>query len=566
MKSKIFIVTIITIIILISCQKLDREIVPGLDEKTFYTNYDYAVYRVNALYNSLPSGFLYVGEVAMMASATDEAEHTLETAIVQKFNTGNWNPTDNPDNVWSTYYSTIRNANHYLENCSNINNDIYKLNPDAAAQSVYNTRLATLKRIKYEARFLRAFSHFELVKRFGGIPIMTKTISLEEDYANIARNTLDQCIKFIVDECDSCAVNLPLTYGSSDLGRITKGAAMALKSRVLLYAASDLFNTPSWATGYAHPELISLTGDRVTKWAAAATAAKELIDLAGTGYTLSSYSNLFGANNYKENEIILAKRAGATNSFEIANVPIGYDLGQSGTNPSQNLVDAFETINGKTIAEDPVYDPQNPYANRDPRLEKVILTNNTIYKGRPVECWTGGLDGEGTARATKTGYYLKKYVNESLNLTEDRTAVHTWIIIRLPEIWLNYAEALNESDPGNPDIKTYIDKVRQRADVMMPVLPDGLSQAEIRNRIRNERRVEFAFEDHRYWDLKRWMVGSDYLNVPLKGVKITKTGDATFNYQVQNVENRIFEPKMYLYPIPQSELLVATKLVQNPLW
>ena len=209
----------------------------------------------------------------------------------------------------------------------------------------------------------------------------------------------------------------------------------------------------------------------------------------------------------------------------------------------------------------------NLYENRDPRLSMTIATNNSIFKGRPLECWEGGKDGPPIARTSKTGYYLRKYVNENLNLVTNQTSTHSWVIFRLPELYLNYAEALNEIEPGNSDIKTYVDKVRKRSGVNMPGLPTGLSQSQMRERIYNERRVEFAFEDHRLWDARRWMIAPSVLAAPLRGVKILKIYDNQFNYKVTNVESRTFLPKMNFYPIPQNEIYIDDKaLVQNPLW
>ncbi|MEJ7768689.1 MAG: RagB/SusD family nutrient uptake outer membrane protein [Chitinophagaceae bacterium] len=153
-----------------------------------------------------------------------------------------------------------------------------------------------------------------------------------------------------------------------------------------------------------------------------------------------------------------------------------------------------------------------------------------------------------------------------MNLTTGQTAVHSWIFFRLPEMWLNYAEALNEYSPGNADIKLNYDRVRNRPGVLMPPLPAGLSQAEVRENIRNERRVEFAFEDHRAWDIRRWMIAPATLGGPLRGVDVTKTASGGFTYTPVVIENRVFQPKMYLYPIPQAELNILSKMVQNPLW
>lgn len=559
-----YIPVLIIIMILSSCDSfnLDREFSTTLTENQIFESFNYNSQRVNNIYSYLPNGLLAI-DGAMISSASDDAEHTLETSEIQKFNTGSWNPLDNPDDVWGKYYAGIRAVNQFLATSDQINLDQYKLDPEQ--QELYQSQLDEINRWKFETRFLRAFFYFELVKRYGGVPIITDVLSLNDNLNSINRNSLDDCIKFITDECDATAAVLPAMYANEDLGRATKGAALALKSRVLLYAASDLFNSPSWAGGYSRPELISVSGDRMTKWEAAADAAKEVIDLTEAGYSLASnYRDLF--RTYNNPEIILARRDGASNTFEQASYPVGYDLGRSGTTPSQNLVDAYEMTDGSIFDWSNPVEAASPYENRDPRLNYNILTNNTFFKDRPVESWTGGLDGKGAPLATKTGYYLKKYVDENLDLLQGNTSVHSWIIFRLAEIYLNYAEALNEYDPGNPDIQFYIDMVRARTDVDMPPIPGGLSQSEMRERIHNERRVEMAFEGQRFWDVRRWMEASDDFGSTLRGVEITKVGDNNFNYKVIDVENRSFTPKMYLYPIPQNELNATSGWTQNPLW
>ncbi|GAB2594653.1 RagB/SusD family nutrient uptake outer membrane protein [Spirosoma areae] len=568
MKPIVSILCAVLLVWLSGCEDLERELVTDISEQQLIRSYDFTLNRVNSLYTDMPAGYLQI-DGAMTASATDEAEHTLETSNVQKFNNGSWNAVDTPENLWANFYRGIRKTNQFLAATDSVNLDQYRLDPAPSAQTVYQNRLADIKRWKYEARFLRAYFYFELVKRYGGVPIINQIFSVDDNFDAIKRNTLAECMQYITAECDSAAKNLPIVYAlpATDLGRATRGAALALKSRVLLYAASDLFNTPTWAGGYANPTLISLTGDRQARWKAAADAAKAVIDLAGTGYALhSNYRNLFITNSYTLPEIIFARRNSAANTFEKANYPIGYDLGNSGTTPSQNLVDAYELTNGTKFDWNNPAHATAPYTNRDPRLGLNIILNNTAYKGRNVESWIGGRDGRGVVNATKTGYYLKKYVNESLNLLLNNTSVYSWNLIRLAEVYLNYAEALNEASPGHADIKTYVDRVRTRTGVAMPVLPAGLSQAEMRERIRNERRVELAFEDHRGWDVRRWMQGPQYLGTPLMGVEITKNADATFKYKPVVVENRVFEPKMYLYPIPQGELNASKGLVQNPLW
>jgi len=199
-----------------------------------------------------------------------------------------------------------------------------------------------------------------------------------------------------------------------------------------------------------------------------------------------------------------------------------------------------------------------------------VVFNNANFSAvsgqtRAVQIWEGGRDGKPIPNATKTGYYLRKYVNESVNLVLNTTAVHSWIYLRLAEVFLNYAEALNEYSPGNPDIKIFVDRVRARPGVAMPGIPAG-TQAEVRQRIRNERRIEFAFEDQRAWDVRRWMIAPQTLGTPIRGVNIVTTAPNVFTYTPQVVENRVFDPKMYLFPISQVELSVAPGLVQNPLW
>jgi hypothetical protein len=455
--------------------------------------------------------------------------------------------------------------------------DYYRLDPSPSQQAVYLTRKNDLKQWKYENRFLRAFFYFELVKRYGGVPIIKNVVGLNDDFSINKRNTLAECIQFITDECDSAASVLPLQQADANLGRATKGAALALKSRVLLYAASDLFNMPS--TGYANPELISMpAGDRVARWQKAADAASAVINLAGTGYSLATdYRNIF--LTFNSPEIIFTRRNSASNTFEAASFPIGFDEGKSGTTPSQNLVDAYEVkVNATTAVPFDWNNPAhaaNPYSpagtlGRDPRLNASIITNNSQFKGgkptsRAVECWTGGKDGKGVPLATRTGYYLKKYVDETLDLLQNKTRVHSWIYIRYAEMLLNYAEALNEAQ--GPVIAVYnsVNAVRARTGVAMPPLPAGLSQSQMRDAIRHERNIEFAFEDMRPWDVRRWKLGETLFNAPLRGVEITNSA-GLFTYRPINVENRVFDSKMYFYPIPQSELNIMQGWVQNPGW
>lgn len=548
---------------------LDREVVLSLTEDDVLTLYNNTQSRAVAIYNYLPSGFRCV-DGAMMASASDEAEYTLETSSIQMFNVGSWNAKNNPDGgSWWNNFRGIYLVNHFLANSDNLDLEMYRLNPDDIGHEQYQNRLDNIKRWKYEVRFLRAYFYFELIKRYGGVPVITRPVEIGDSFP---RNTLDSCVNFIVKECDDIALGLPIKYTEQEnLGRATRGAVLALKSRVLLYAASDLFNSPEkWASDYANKDLISVkTIDRKERWKRAADAAKDVIDLADAGYALSNnYQGIF--RSYTTAEIILARRDGASNDFEKANYPVGYDLGNSGNTPSLNLLDDYEMLDGTAFDWSNKNHAANPYKGRDPRLAFTILSNMTKFNGRPVECWTGGRDGKGVPRATKTGQYLLKYIDPELNLLEGRTSVHTWILIRLAEVYLNYIEALNEYQPAHSDIKIYYDKIRRREGIKMPVLPDGLDQDAVRQKIRHERRIELAFEDHRLWDARRWMIAADnemgkgVLNIPLRGLEILNRGGVP-SYRPIEIEKRNFEPKMYLYPIPQGDLDIAG-WSQNPLW
>lgn len=568
-KINILLSSSIAVLLLSSCNPiLDREMILTMTEKQALESYDVAQKRVNGLYTYLPNGFSPVGG-AMMAAASDEAEYSVASSSVHMFNNGSWNPLNNPDNVWTYYYQGIRQATLFLETADQINMERYKLDPQNQAD--YEMRMANIERWKYEARFLRAYFYSELVKRYGGVPLANELMDMDTDYRNIPRNTLQECIDFIVDECGQVAPHLPAVYQASDMGRVTRGAALALKSRVLLYAASELFNNPVWAQGYERKDLISLSGtDRQTRWENAAKAAGEVLwgaDVAEAGYKLSgNYQSLF--RSFSDNEIVLVRRNGYDNSFEKSNYPIGADQATGGTAPSGNLVDAYETTGGRTFTwKDPSM-AARPYENRDPRFAATIMPNNSTFQGRPVECWEGGADGPDKNNASRTGYYLLKYVDPELKLLQGQSAIHSWIIIRLGEIYLNYAEAMNEA--YGPDAKGIYGKSAReavnevRGRVGMPdVVAD--SKEEMREKIRHERRVELAFEDHRFWDVRRWMTAPDDLNAPLKGVKVTRLSYNSFQYQSVEVESRSFKRSMYFYPIPQNELNI-TGWPQNPLW
>ncbi len=565
-----YILLLFSVMAVSSCD-MNPELELQLTEEDVVRTYNNTMGRANAVYTYLPDGFSYIGG-AMLASACDEAEHTSEASSVHKFNTGSWSNLSNPDGAWSRCFDGIYAANLFLEKSDEVNLDYLRYDPDQNEQAKYELYMNNIERARLEVRFLRAFFYFELVERYGGVPILEKTYGVDDDYSGIDRNSLEECIGFIVSECDEIAPELPAVHESGETGRVTRGAAMALKSRALLFAASDLFNDPSWAGGYGHPELISLPDDvdRQDRWDAAARAAKAVLDLSEARYTLlTSYPDIF-LKSYSNNEAIFVRRYGSGYSFEADNYSVGFDNGNSGTTPSQNLVDAFETKSGKVFDWNDRKMADDPYADRDPRLGFTVLTNGSTFKDRTMEIFDGGRDGKGVVNATKTGYYLRKYVDPEVNLLQGRGTVHAWIIFRLAEIYLNYAEAMNEAY-GPSDAHGYgmtaleaVNMIRRRRSVEMPAIPSTVSQDELRQRIRNERRVELAFEGHRMFDVRRWMIAEETLGAPLKGVDIQQNSQS-YIYTPKTVENRTFEAKMYFYPIPQTDLNISG-WPQNPLW
>ncbi|MCK9412542.1 MAG: RagB/SusD family nutrient uptake outer membrane protein [Prolixibacteraceae bacterium] len=520
-----------------------------------------------APFSHLPTGYNTIGN-SWLASASDEAEEVLVTESIQNFNIGNWNQYSNPDNVWAKNYQGIRKANDFSQMADTITWYEWKLsNPTAYNDRVFRTNLW-----KNEMFFLRGFFYFELIKRYGGVPLIKEKLNMArlDSIASIKRSSFSDCVEYIVTQCDTAAKNLPVTQVAADYGEITKGAALALKARTLLYAASDLFNK----SGNSNPVLGYTDGNRQQRWIRAAEACKAVLDMAPSTYALhTNYGALFLLGSAFNKEVIFECRRGALNSFEAANYSIGFNGGRTGTCPSQNLVDAYEMKDGTAFSWSNPAQAADPYLNRDPRLALTVVLNNATFNGRKIELWEGGKDGLPLDRASKTGYYLSKYVVQNLDLTKNQTSYHQWLNFRLAEMYLNYAEAMNEAfGPDNKSIYTLtareaVNLVRARAGVVMPAFPLGMAADQFRTRLRNERRVELAFEDHRYWDVRRWGIGSSVLGGDIKGVKIAMVDPTHFTYTPYLIETRTYNSKMDLYPIPEDEVVKSKgNLAQNPGW
>lgn len=499
---------------------------------------------LNTGYNYLISRYNVDNGGAIMASACDEAVNSNLNSNVNYFNNGTWGPLRTFDEQYTNCYNGLRVVNVFLQK-----------SPSSALYPI-----SDLPGLRGEAFFLRAMFHYELFKRYGRIVLAMRPFLVEEDL-NLPRQSVEEVVNAIVMDCDSAINQIPAAYtrdwDAANYGRATKAAGMALKAKVLLTYASPMYNP----------------GNEAARWKSAADAAKALIDqnkhglLSATDYpNLWNYTNTATAYN---KEVIFATPAGATNTIESNNAPIGFTGGLGRTNPTQELVDAFETSTGKPITDATSgYNAQNPYANRDPRLALFVVCNGANFKtgslSRNVETFEGGLDNiPANVNNTKSGYYMRKFLSSSAtyNITGTTTVRRPWVLFRYADILLMYAEALNEASGPNAEVYKSVDAVRVRAG--MPGLPTGLTQPEMRERIKNERRVELCFEEQRFFDVRRWKQGETYFNKPVHGIRITKAG-TVLTYTPFEIEDRVFSSKNYLYPIPQTELDKAGKLGQNP--
>lgn len=541
----------------VSCQKdfLDTKIDTSLTDINLESDYRVMFRFANAPYpyvNYVSDGFAAI-DSNLFAVCTDEAVQTStgfnESAIFTK---GLITPYNNPDNVYNSCYEGIRAANYFLENFQDYKERL-AYNRDTLSDKGIQYRL-DVKDMGYymaEAHVLRAYYYYELIKRYGGVPLVKNTLTID-DNTNIARAEVSEIVDFIISEIDQELNNLQPNWTKFDKnkdGRLTKAAALAIKQHVLMLYASPLHNP----------------GNDQERWKKAAAAGNEIIAL--NQFSLDKkYDALFTSDNtVKSTEPIWTVRRGTTNKFDTKNYPINTPGGHNEITPTHDLVMAYEYI-GEA-------DPNNPYANRDPRMGLTIATNGSTWTGREIQIWEGGTDSYKSSNVSRTGYYLKKFLNDNLDLIKNDAKQRSWIIFRYGETLLSYAEAMNEAyGPDNNNGYTYtardaVNLVRSRSGVGMPAVVAN-NQAEMRDKIKHERRIELAFEGYRYWDLIRWNDAERVLNMPVNGVVASMNSDSTFTYSTIEVEKRVFHaPKMYLYPIPQAEIAKSDGvLVQNPGW
>ena len=544
-----------------------------------------------AFYTPMQNGFNVI-DGNLFASASDEAEQTAPTSDASAFNRGLISADLNPISyLYNNCYEGIRAAKFFLDYAKDgedflaLNRDTSTVyNPDGTVYSTdqprgYKRDVINLGWLRAEARIAEAYYYGELSKMYGGVPIV------DADGKTARHATYDEVVEHIVNLIDENADKVNLDWRVAldetpenaiadvsnwnfrdNIGRFDKTAALAIKARVLLYAASPR-NNPDGDTD---------------KWARAAAASNDVIQLRkeifakgfGFGEDARShpnyhmpanrdYGNYFLKNNATSDvESIFLIRQAAGSAPEAANYPIATRGGNSGVCPTQNLVDAYEYIGEKTV---------DPYVNRDPRFAATIVYNGSNWNGSIIDESPGAPYDQRRTGASKTGYYLRKFLAPNLNLIEGGSTDHIWPLYRYAEVLLNYAEAMNEAYGPDADPKGYgmtareaLTEVRNSASTLLPAVT-ATSRQDFRNAVKQERRIELAFEDHRYWDLVRWKDAETVLNRSIKGVSVRKNNLGGFQYTYPTVSTRTFYERNYYLPFTRKEIAnSAGSITQNP--
>ena len=545
---------ILACVISASCVDLNYTEENTRDEKWSYEYYGEGIKNmVFDVYAQVYNQEFASNSTSFLAGATDEAVYALETGAVNAYVNGGWSPANPISTTWDKAYTAISEIHMYLEKIHQTDLSEWQYN------SEYNNWIQQMELFPYELRFLRAYFYFELFKTYGDVPLVTTTLT-NAQANNVTRTPAAEVVKFIVDEIDEIAPHLPISYATevgAEFGRANRIAAYALKARTLLYAASPLHNVATWDE-------------------AAKACAYVINNAADWGLKLSKYGDLWGENAFYNSELIWGIGRGATNAFEMAHYPIGVENGSSGNCPSQSLVDQYEyQDNGQTFAQrypgSIDLTQVDPYEGLDPRFALTVVKNGDEWptngsQKKIIETFYGGFNASPKYGATSTGYYLRKYVDGAAVTTADNqvTRRHTWIIFRLGELYLDYAEAVFNAT-GNANDKTYgmsaneaINVLRTRADVNMPKFTEN--GAEWVERYERERLVELAFENHRFWDVRRWKKGSQYF-------KDVQVAEISASMQLtRNTVKRQWDEKYNFYPIPQTENKKNPNLGQNPGW
>ncbi|RXP62707.1 RagB/SusD family nutrient uptake outer membrane protein [Lutibacter sp. HS1-25] len=551
--------TAILSLLVISCENfLDPDLENRITYEDAINNPVFAEGWLLKAYKNLPTNYNFDIDVASDDAATNDVSSNIKV-----MNNGGWASNQNPLSQWSKAYEMNLYLNTLLENVDKVTWFPSSESKDALFRN----------RIKGEAHALRAWWNFVLLQNHSGkgsngeylgFPIVDHVIVAGEN-VELPRNTFKECVDFIIADCNIAISNLPARWedqgdtevdavlGARNLNRISGLAAMVLKSRVALYAASPSYSASGSVT-----------------WQEAATYAAEVITANG-GLNLSS-SDVTFYDNFQSKEIFWSStRISNKKDWEEANLPPSL-FGKGETNPSQNFVDAFGMADGTPINESLSYNPNNPYNQRDPRLSKYVIYNNQIFSGKAIKTYVNsGIDGlNNLATSTVTGYYIKKFMDQNVKLDPSGSITgrdHFYTYARFTEALLNFAEAANEAvGPDNMvsgySAKQIVNAIRQRGGINSTVYVDGISSKEdMRTLIRNERRIELSFEGFRFWDIRRWGL-TDVMNQNVMGMRISE--DQT-TFTPFNVSPRIYSSYQIYGPIPLSETQ-KYPLIQNMGW
>lgn len=539
MKKIIIFLTLIFIIT--ACQQdnfLERESTTSVSEERVFENAELIKLFVNNMYADIPNF-----ERNLYDNITDESTN-FWTQDHHNVRRGDWYPDNNPMKYWA--YKQVRKTNMFLARIDD--------SPVAEKEAL---------KMKGEVKFLRAKLYFDMVKRYGGVPLVTTPQTLDDDLF-VKRSTMDECFTFIIKELEEAITLLPESHGSRavDVGKANKWSAKAFLGRVLLFYASPLYNPQNDAA----------------RWTKAAQINKEVID-SGVYDLFPNFRNIMlEKNNVEEVFSVQFQYPYKHHGWDSWAQPDSRSRQDASERcPYQEFVDAFEMANGKRIT-DPTsgYDPQNPYENRDPRLDQTVILNGTPFGlfQDPVYFFIGEgstWDQINNPYGTVTGYLMRKGTEElNDNFYGQSGSDQNWPELRYAEILLNYAEAMNEAS-GSPDQSVYnaVERIRQRAGLDPYQLPSGLTKDQMRETIQHERYIELAFEQKRYWDLRRWKIMRQVMDgKTFTAMYIYKESDGSYRYDPQPLKNGAcrFDEHMYFMPIPQSEMNKNPNLEQNPGW
>lgn len=567
MKSKYTFLVVLSLAFSTSCNDiLDLEPLDAVSDAAVWSDPELLELYVNARYDELPHGYVQWAGGLRLASLTDESYDIHQgSRLTNKYTQGQITPANMHlfGGFWIQAYSAIRHLNLFLENI-----DPNLVGAERTAQLIA------------EVRFLRAWFYIELFSRYGDVPLLTRTVTVEGAGQIQERTPVSEIVSFIDRELSEAAEGLPVSHAGEDFGKATRGAALALRARALLYGASPLFGSGSSA-----------------EWQKVSDACEALFDLGV--YSLSSdFQGLF--LNVNDPEVIFFRQFVGIRGPEI-DFQLGYympsgghnieewrlpngNAGWSQENPLMNLVDEFETAGGEipvlgyTGDENnlsPVinpnatgYDPSNPYANRDPRLNFSIVHDGSSINGREVEFWECGKDSRcEDVQFWWNGALIDHTIRKGLDLNWEPgiglSSTTPYIYMRLAEFYLTYAEA--QYHLGHDEVaRQYVNMVRSRPGVNMPPIESSQTGSGLLDKIKHERKVELAFESNRWYDARRWLDAEVDFAKDAIGLEVMRdevTGEKTYRYFVQ--QQRSFPNSHYLFPIPLEEIN-KTNWTQNP--